>query len=155
MYAAVQLLIGPEVPSSLTISIIMLRSMKLGGIDEALAEEVDLYSVLDVPFSWEELADDQFKEEAVQSEPIAGAASSPGPQPATPPLPFTSSSLSPMCMPDGGRLEEYLEPPLPCGSMVSAASVDIGRSSSSQMQDVHPMMKVTGLGQLARLIELG
>ena len=142
----------------------MLRSMKLGGVDDELANQVGLYSALDMPFSWQQQPEAQevdgvmaeVEETEVEVEVV------PSPAPATPPIAsFTSSLHAPMPGSADGGLGKYLEPPPPVVNCAVQDSLQAYALPSSGGQDTHKkdghwsVLKVTGLGQLARLIELG
>ena len=143
-----------------------MSSMDISGLDAELADQVGLFSVLDVRFSWEEQAD-------VNGDPVVSeradmsceAIKDDMPAPATPPLPpFTSSASAPIPGISDAGLSKYLEPPLPVMDVDPAAASAAHAPHTStqdvhnvvdQMSSQHSILKVTGLGQLARLIELG
>ena len=76
----------------------MLRSVMLGGLDEELANEVGLFGVLDMPFSWQSQPNSQEDAtEEVSKDEGTEVVMGPSPAPATPPITsFTSSLQSPM-----------------------------------------------------------
>ena len=85
----------------------MIRSLMLGGSDEELAAEVDLYSVLDVPL--DELLEDPpvatasgvaqvSQADGGRDQGAAEGEEGDQPAPATPLGPFTSSALAPISL---------------------------------------------------------
>ena len=142
----------------------MLRSMTLGGVDEELANQVGLYSALNMPFSWQQHSEAQ-DVDGVMAEAEAKAIeieAAPSPAPATPPIAsFTSSLQAPRPGSAADGLGKYLEPPLPVVDCAVQELLHDHAVPSSSGQVTHKkeghwsVLKVTGLGQLARLIELG
>ena len=142
----------------------MLRSMMLGGLDEELTNQVGLFGVSDMPFSWQQQPDSQEDTgEQLAIDEGTEVVMELSPAPATPPIStFTSSLQSPMDGLGSDDLGKYLDPPLPVVDGCAAQGMYLGHAEpSSGGQGIYKkdgqqsMLKVTGLGQLARLIELG
>ena len=92
----------------------MLRSMMLGGLDEELANQVGLFGVLDMPFSWQSQPNPQeYATEEVAKDEGTEVGMEPSPAPATPPIAsFTSSLHARMSGSGSDGLGKYREPPL-------------------------------------------
>ena len=93
----------------------MLRSLRLGGLDEELAEAVGLYDALDVPFTAVAGSESDGESGVTKSDVIDVEMESPMGAPATPPLAFTSSLVSPIGPPPMACMDRpgILEPQLP------------------------------------------